>query len=238
MNLETVDSLRPSPALTLPEVVYGQLLTAILNGVFRPGQMLRQEEIASRLGMSRGPLREALPRLEAEGIVVLSSRRGYSVTSLDPSDIDELFDLRLQFESKLAPLAIANRGPAAVTLVQRLNLQLGELVSQSDAPAAPQRIRWFDLNIEFHDALLAPAGLKQHQRLLKTLRSRIEPYIRMEMFFTGGLAEAQSEHDQLVKAYIRGDSQQFEALTSGHTRHTHERLLQGLKQAKWFPAQD
>lgn len=238
MDVETVNDLRPSAHFTLPEVVYRQLLTAILNGVFRPGQMLRQEEIASRLGVSRGPLREALPRLEAEGIVVLSSRRGYSVTSLDPSDIDELFDLRSQFEAKLAPLALANRGPSDISLVQRLNLQMGELVSQPDVQAAPERVRWFDLNIEFHDALLAPAGLKQHQRLLKTLRSRIEPYIRMEMFFTGGLADAQSEHDQLVKAYIRGDSQQFEALTGGHTRHTRERLVHGLRQAKWFPARD
>src|SRR5579863_8063889 len=146
MALQTVDALRPAGTLPLLEVVYGQLLTAISNGVFRPGQILRQEEIASRLGVSRGPLREALPRLEAEGIVVSSSRRGYSVTSLEQSDIDELFDLRLHFESTLAPLAIARRGPSDIELIQRLNLQLGELVSRSKILAAPERVRWFDLN--------------------------------------------------------------------------------------------
>ena len=80
----------PNPAalaLSLPEVVYRQLREAILNGLYRPAQVLRQEELAARLGVSRAPLREALPRLEADGLVVSSPRRGYSVRSLEPEEI-------------------------------------------------------------------------------------------------------------------------------------------------------
>ena len=65
MNLKQI----PKAAL-MPEAVYQQLKTAILRGVFRPGQTLRQEDVARQLGVSRGPLREALPKLEAEGMII------------------------------------------------------------------------------------------------------------------------------------------------------------------------
>src|SRR5690606_16242608 len=87
---------------TLPSIVYKKLRDAILNGIFSPGQMLRQDDVASKLGVSRSPLREALPRLEAEGIVVLHPRRGYAVASLDPEQITEVFDLRCLLETELA----------------------------------------------------------------------------------------------------------------------------------------
>jgi DNA-binding GntR family transcriptional regulator len=229
-----VDSLSLPSRPLLPEAVYRQLLGAILNGVFRPGQMLRQEEIAARLGVSRGPLREALPRLEAEGIVILHPRRGYTVTSLDPAEIDELFDLRMELETKLASFAIARRGPADIANVQRVNLALGELVALIDVSASSDRIRWFDLNFELHDALLAPAGLKQHMRILTKLRSQIEPYIRMEVYLTGDLDQSQSEHNLLVAAFVRGEAERFVTLTRDHVLHTRERLMRGLKQTEWF----
>ena len=82
----SIDQLTESiPSQTLPTMVYNKVREAILNGVFGPGQMLRQDEVASKLGVSRSPLREALPRLEADGIVVLHPRRGYAVASLDPA---------------------------------------------------------------------------------------------------------------------------------------------------------
>ena len=65
----------PKAAL-MPEAVYQQLKTAILTGVFQPGQTLRQEDVAKQLGVSRGPLREALPKLEAEGMIISRPHRG------------------------------------------------------------------------------------------------------------------------------------------------------------------
>src|SRR5580692_8644899 len=99
---------------SLPEIVYRSVRDAILNGVFTPGQMLRQDEMATRLGVSRSPLREALPRLEAEGIVVLHPRRGYAVASLDLHEIAEAFDLRALLETELSRRSIARRTDADI----------------------------------------------------------------------------------------------------------------------------
>lgn len=220
-----------SNRLSLHEAMYRQLLGAILNGIFKPGQMLRQEEIAARLGVSRGPLREALPRLEAEGMVVLYARRGYAVTSLDPDEIDELFELRMLLEVKLARRAASRRTAKDIARVQQINLELGHCVSSLGRPELRSRLRWFELNFEFHDALLRPAGLRQHFRMLQTLRSQIEPYIRMETCLTGGLDEAQNEHDALLAPFIRGDSERFAALIGEHVSHTQQRLMHGLRES-------
>src|SRR5690606_16577280 len=124
---ELLDSVS-SP--TLPEIVYRELRKAILNGTFLPGQMLRQDDVAARLGVSRSPLREALPRLEADGIVVLHPRRGYAVAELDPDEIAEVFDLRILLEVELARRAIERRTEVDIARIYAIVTQMLYLASQ------------------------------------------------------------------------------------------------------------
>src|ERR1700678_1509252 len=141
--------LNSASAPSLPDVVYRSVRDAILNGLFAPGQMLRQEEVASRLGVSRSPLREALPRLEAEGIVVLHPRRGYAVASLELEEIVEAFDLRSLLESELARRSIAKRTDADISRVFAVSSEMAALIENADQA---DHSRWFDLNMQFHIA--------------------------------------------------------------------------------------
>ena len=212
-------------ALSLPEIVYRALRSAILNGVFTPGQMLRQEEVASRLGVSRSPLREALPRLEAEGLVVLQPRRGYAVAALEPEEISEAFDLRRLLETELAQRAIERRTEADIARVYGVISKMSALTSaSSDTDIA----NWFELNLSLHDALLAPAKLPHHMRALENLRGIIESYIRTEVRLTGDMHQAQQEHLLMAQAFVNGDTETFVGLTREHSRHTRDRLLEGL----------
>ncbi len=211
--------------VSLPETVYRELRTAILNGVFRPGQMLRQEELARSLGVSRAPLREALPRLEAEGIVVLHPRRGYAVVSLDPEEIVEIFELRMLVEERAAYLATLQRTEADV-------VRLGALVASMAAiePSDPAQIaRWSELNFQFHDSLYAASGRRHFRRVASSLRTVVEPYIRVEVGITGELREAQSEHEMLLEGFKAGDAKRVAQLTREHCEHTAKRLLDGLR---------
>jgi DNA-binding GntR family transcriptional regulator len=220
-----VASLGNASAPSLPEVVYRNLRDAILNGAFTPGQMLRQEEVASRLGVSRSPLREALPRLEVEGIVVLHPRRGYAVASLDLQEIVEAFDLRALLETELARRSIARRTDAEIARVYAIS---GEMAALADDADQADRSHWFELNTQFHNALLSPAGCKHHMRALENSRGLIEAYIRTEVRLTGDLRQAQEEHAQLAQAFVLGDADRFVDLTREHSMHTRDRLLSGL----------
>lgn len=212
---------------TLPSMVYQKVRDAILNGVFRPGQMLRQDDVANRLGVSRSPLREALPRLEADGIVVLHPRRGYAVATLDPQQITEVFDLRRLLETELARRAIAKRTEADIAAVYGIASEMGALANRTDDPSLAQ---WFDLNTRFHKAMLMPADCPHHLRALEHSRTLIEAYIRTETRLTGDLHEAQQEHIQLAQAFVLGDADKFVRLTREHSEHTRSRLLAGLPQ--------
>jgi DNA-binding GntR family transcriptional regulator len=211
---------------SLPEIVYRELRKAILNGAFVPGQMLRQEEVATRLGVSRSPLREALQRLEAEGVVVLHPRRGYAVAELDPKEIAEAFDLRSLLETELARRSIQRRTEADIARVYAIVTEMAGLAVRANGA---DLAHWFELNTDFHNALLTPAECPHHMRALENTRGLIETYIRTEVRLTGDLHQAQQEHLQLSQAFVSGDVTVFVGLIREHSQHTRDRLLAGIE---------
>lgn len=218
-------SIEEGSTLPLPEVVYRALRRAILNGVFAPGQMLRQEEVASKLGVSRSPLREALPRLEAEGMVVLQPRRGYAVATLDLDAIREAFDLRGLLETELALRSISHRTEADIAKIYAV---ISEMAPLTNATSDSEVAHWFELNLNFHNALLAPACRPHHMRALENLRGSLESYVRTEVRLTGDLAQAQQEHLQMAQAFVNGNAASFVELIREHSQHTRDRLIEGL----------
>lgn len=217
--------LKSTEPVSLPEQVYRSLRDAIINGVYTPGTMLRQDEVARLLGVSRNPLREALPRLESEGIVVLYPRRGYAVAELDPAAIEEVFALRILLETAQIRRALAARQPGDDHLVFNLLGQMGALAAQADAA---DLTAWFELNQRFHDALMLPACYPHHMRALRQSRGALEIYIRTEVRLTGDLDEAQREHALMAEAYQRGRVDVLVDLVRAHSEHTRDRLLQRL----------
>src|SRR5690606_16080944 len=88
--------------------------------------------------------------------------------------------------------------------------------------------RWFDLNMQFHTALLMPADCPHHLKALDHSRNLIESYIRTEARLTGGLDQAQEEHTLLARAFVLGEVDDFVTLTRQHSEHTRDRLLSRL----------
>lgn len=212
---------RPS----LPETVYLQLRDAIHNGALKPGEVLRQEELARKLGISRAPLREALPRLEADGMIVLRPRRGYSVVVLDPDEIEDIFDLRASVEEKAVRAATARRHPEDVQRVLSVLQKMHSVKHSND----DERREWYDLNFQFHDALAEASGRRHLARMVSNLRSLVEPYIRVEVGITGDVEQANIEHARIAHAFEAGQVELAGSLARVHVQSTADRLLNGLK---------
>lgn len=209
----------------LPTVIYNVVRRAIVDGVYQPGESVRQEALARQLSVSRVPIREALSRLEAEGLVVLRPRRGYVVKELDVNEIIEIFELRAVMEEHAAYVATKARSSTDIREVQEL-LERMEVVSEGTFSEAPQ---WVELNRRFHHRIFASSGRVHLSQAISNYRDWVDAYIRIEIAMTGKLAEAHQDHRQIVQAFVNGDADRAAHLSREHCIHTLDRLLKALK---------
>ncbi|MBP8296302.1 MAG: GntR family transcriptional regulator [Burkholderiales bacterium] len=217
-------NLRPLQAASLPELAYEHLREAILTGAFEDGADLPQEEIAARFGVSRLPIREALRRLESEGLVVLRPRRGYVVASLDREEIGDVLDLLAHLEA-LAARAATVRKSAAV------EEQLADCLARLDrlTAKAPVDIEAFTrLNRQFHDTLYESCGRPFLRRMLRLSHANAERYTRLAAGVRVDLRKSQKEHRAIFEAYKAGDPDEVARICWEHREATLHRLTDKL----------
>src|SRR4051794_26196938 len=130
--------------MTTPEGVYRALRAAILDGSVPPGGQLRERDIATDLGVSRSPLREALTRLEEEGLIVRIPFRGAFVVEVSARDVAEIASVRLLVEPYAGELALETlRGSERPRLAQTV-AELRQATDENDIPAS------IDAHLQFH----------------------------------------------------------------------------------------
>ncbi|AZG07730.1 GntR family transcriptional regulator [Pigmentiphaga sp. H8] len=214
--------------LPLPEIIYKQLRVNILDGTLKPGAVLRQEEIAKLFNVSRVPVREAMGRLETDGLIVLRPRRGYAVTELQQDEIVEIFELRMVIEEHAATIAARARTQDDIDAVEHLLLQMEALAARS----ANYDNQWASLNRDFHSRLVHASRRKRLANIADTLRDTVEAYVRMEMRLTGDVSQALREHREIFEAFKAGDAHGLAMLSRSHVEETARRLLSGLRQKR------
>jgi DNA-binding GntR family transcriptional regulator len=209
---------------SLPELAYDHLRDAILDGKLEAGSPLRQEEIAARLGISRLPIREALRRLDSEGLAVLRPRRGYVVASLNRDEIDDVLDLQATLEARAGYAATLRRSDAVTRELETCLAQLDRITARS-----PVNVSAFaELNLKFHDTLLESSGRPFLCRMLRLLRSNAERYSRMAAGMLVDLRASQKEHRSILDAYRAGNASKVAELCRSHRDATRIRLLAHL----------
>lgn len=215
----TTDSVQ-----TVSEMLYSRLREGILTGTYPPGFVLRQDDLSRRLGASRVPLREAMTRLEVEGLVVLRPRRGYAVLSLEPAEIREIFELRAVVEEHLAGIAATTRTAKDVAAVSKSLAKMEQITART-----PHRSdKWLDANSEFHNHLLGSAHRQRAGRFATMLRDQVEPYIRIEINLTKDVTQAETEHRLMFDALEAGNKRKLQELTRQHCENTASRLIKAL----------
>jgi len=223
-GLPGLNRIEASELPSLAEIAYRQVRDAILSGAFPAGHALGQEEIALQIGTSRVPLREALKRLEAEGLVIHRPRRGYVVTSLDPEEITDIFDIRMMLEERAGFLATQRATPDDVA-------ELRELLYAMDGISTTEPgeiLRFVEANRAFHDRLYVGSGRTQLCRLMAVLRTNVERYIRIGTLVAGDQTRVKDEHFQIFDAFRRGNAQEVGRLCREHCATTRDRLLARL----------
>ena len=184
---------------TVSEQVYNAVRDRILSGQIAPEAPIRQDALSAALGVSKIPLREALTRLEQDGLVSSQPNRGYVVTPMTGAEADEVFALRL----KLEPEATAIGATTANSQQRRIATEAFELL---DAEAEKSDARMGVLNREFHLALIRPSGKFVTIQLIERLQLIAERYVRAHLEPQGRERRARAEHAGLLKAWLAGDA--------------------------------
>jgi DNA-binding GntR family transcriptional regulator len=206
----------------LVRTMSGQLTTRIrdkiLGGDYAPGSALLQDSIAAEFGVSKIPVREALVRLRAEGLIDIEAHRGFRVRPLSSSEVDEVFRLRLTLE------------PAAVAIGT-------QLAKPADHAAARDALRALDaalaagargdigsFNSAFHLALIVPHAQPVSMEILTRLHTLSRRYVRMHLLPAGRVRRAAREHNLLFNTWVKGDARAVRRLTQVHIEETRDEL--------------
>ena len=220
-----------SASRTLIERSYQRLRDDIVEGRLAPGEKLRVEHLKARYDVGAGTLREAITRLVSDALVVAEGQRGFRVAPMALADLEDLTRLRLHIEIDALRQSI-RRGDAA----WRAQLQQAyDDLSAFEQPIRPElRPRWEQLNVRFHEALIAACDSPWTLKVLRLLGRHSERYRR----FAIGLAEdgrdVHAEHRQIFELAMSGQEARAALALEVHIRATPDQLARA-NQAGWLP---
>jgi len=198
--------------------VYTQLKTAIMSGRLRDGTELKQGELATQLGVSRVPVREALRRLQAEHLVVAEPFQAFVITSLSPDQVMELLELREEMEvfalrRTLESDMLQQRIRAAKEAAEALTL------SQEDET-------WLAADREFHRQL--NGATTAVAAIIEDVRERVHRYTLRAPAVVQRRREVLKEHAALISAAEKGDEKALERAIRSHVRATRQHLEKNM----------
>jgi DNA-binding GntR family transcriptional regulator len=212
------------PLPNLIDQVYARILEAITDRTLRPGQRIRQNELAEKLGVSRQPVSHALHLLHRQGLVAESGRRGFEVTQLDPSRIRQLYEVRGAIDALAARLAAERAGSDATG---RARLETALRAGRSISRKTPLAVL-IALDVDFHRAIYQLAG----NPVIEATIAPQWPHMRRSMATV--LSEldyrdsAWAEHVTIAGHILKGEAKDAERAALAHAqtagRMTEERL--------------
>lgn len=213
MSRSTALSAVPAPTAAASARIADQLRAAILEGEIRPGEWIRQEDVAERFGASRLPVREALRMLEAEGLTEHEAHRGARVPRLDAHQVDVVYQMR----ERLEPLALAESLPhLQQSDLDRLE-EVQQRIEENDDVAT-----FLALDRELHLLTYSGCAIDQLTGMVTRLWNSTQHYRRAFVSLAGPerMWVVNAEHRLLIDAVRRRDAVDGERFLSGHIRRT------------------
>ena len=216
---ETPSRIASVENLTLWQRVYDQLRVGILEGELEPGTELAEVALSEQLGVSRGPIREAISRLAAEGLVSVRPRRGAVVRSLSKEEFLELYQVREALERMAVQLAVPRLTDTELKELAALNEVMNASAAHDDIGG------FFAANVAFHTRLLEASGNGTLQEVYRQLLGQLGRYRLRSLTLRGNLQRSVSEHAESLRAAKRGDADRAAQLMAEHIRVPQRRAL-------------
>lgn len=203
---------------TLRERVHAHLKQEILDNRIAPGSVLQEVPLAESLGVSRGPIREALGSLAAEGLVTITPRRGAVVTALTKHDFLEAYQVREALEALAVRLAVPRMSDDELAALE------GPIEEMLHCSARADDTGFFEANAVFHEAFVVASGNTKLVEVYRRLIGQMGPYRRPSALLRGSLDRSIAEHRGIMDAARARDGVRAAELVLDHIRVPQRRL--------------
>jgi phosphonate utilization transcriptional regulator len=223
----TIDMLQKS---SLTGAVQQEIRRLIHSGELGPGDKLSEAVLAERLGVSRGPVREAFRVLEEAGLVQLEKNRGVFVRQVPLDEALEIFEIRAMMEAHVGSMLAANASDEQLAVLQAMVDSMEEAVHQKD------EARYYTLNVGFHETMVSFAGNKKLLALYRRLTRELELFRRRNLTEHALLLSSINEHrSMLASIKSRHGPKAAEALRQ-HVLMSRERTIRNYLQREHNPS--
>lgn len=207
----------------LREIVFETLRDAIINQVLRPGERLMEIQLAEELGVSRTPVREAIRKLELEGLVVMLPRRGAYVAGISMKDILEVFEVRAALEALAASLAAERITDEELDEMER------QLVKETEETEANNLRNIVEIDTTFHDLLYKAARNERLVNFVNLLQEQLHRFRSASLARPGRSKTALEEHRKILEAIAARDAKLAERLAREHIENAEQAMLLSLE---------
>lgn len=212
---------------TLAERSYEFLRNEIVGNRLTPGAVLNEVELASRLGVSRGPVREAIRQLAAEGLVTTRPRRSAVVSTLSTVEFLEAYQVREALEVLATRLAVNRIEESQLADLDRLIDAMAQAAESRDTSA------FFEANTGFHLLLVQCSGNERLVAMYRTLSDEMSRFRVPSLTLRGSLRRSAAEHAAIVRAMRRRDTERATKLVGEHIRVPQRSLDVHDQTASW-----
>ncbi len=192
-------------------------------GEYRGGEQIRQEALATELGVSRIPIREALLILEQEGLVVIHTHKGAVVAELSLNDAGEVFEARRLIEPFLLRLSIEKADGDAIEEAGKARTAYENGLKTGASAEELSRLNW-----EFHRSLCVPAERPRTLAMLVDLHNAADRYLRLQIGIKGAQAKAAEDHERIFEAFRQKDIALAMQLSADHVAAAANDVLEQL----------
>lgn len=208
---------------SLAKLARDEVLAAILNGSLAPGDRVNEPDVASRLQISRVPVREALRELESSGVVVSRKHAGVFVRRLEAKEVQDLYQMRALLDGFAGRIAARLPKPACAALVKRLAASAKRM---EQAMQAQESQAYYAENLQFHWAIVEAAGNQSMSETYLGIVQKLHISRLKNLSGEVGMKASIAEHRAIVKALREGDSTLAESLMTRHVDDAFVRLQQ------------
>ncbi len=214
--------LQMNEYLPLRDVVFQTLRQAILKGELEPGERLMEIHLAQKLGVSRTPVREAIRKLELEGLVIMIPRKGAIVAEITVSELEDVLEVRLALEELAVKHACRKHTGEQIAKLQKAAAEFRRVLHGSDISAYAQA------DEDFHEIIYKMAGNRRLMQMLNNLREQMYRYRLEYLKDKSSHAQLVWEHDEIVNALEAGDEEKALKIMTQHVERQKEYIIQRI----------